>query len=862
MKTNNLFTLPLMALAATALTSCWDDDEKVIPEPIDPNAGKEMIAFTTNGGEAITRASLEGTRAGFEGTTKIVMRIKADNGSNTRYTRTIATAFAQTTSNDAHNADGLLGSGFTHSEVSFGYTEGATNATTNTDVAHNRYWDDAFGRDSKLAIYAIAVPKKTSLSETEHLKGIKSEDSDSFNKGTMISSENPNWFTEASEDETVKWSVRTDEQTTATIAEQDLCYSNNIRSGATDAEKGVYHSTYDNASWTESLVAGQMQWSAQSTGSTTGKFDRGHLIFKHALCKITINLTEGVGFDHSITTDFAFPSSGNVSLLGFPTKGTLNLADATWASYAEGDYNTITKINASTPVHNTVTGGTNTVHTLTALVLPNRELKNETANAISFEIDGNKYYVNCDQIATKIREYAEQDDNYVGNAALKSRLKTFSQMQQGDHYVINITVGKKQIDNITAALVAWEEVGTAQIVPTNTFITFSLEDRSPDGNNSTVYNEDYANMFALYRAANVSKDASNNPVIYEDNSFASYDWKTGYNTDGAATKSWNVTKNRWETQWFWPDNSTYYHIRAIGDAEASSAVSMTVNTDATNGDYFAITSGNFSDSNYKDYIWGAPFKDVATIGVNGVTDSYKFVYTPENGFDQHSEDADGNFTDSQIFKAIGPTESKISMVLFHMTSQIFVDVTTTTGEDRVVLGDADNGTKVELLRFYKDGTVLMGTGKVAAKTSEAITSSAEIENYHYTKAVTSGTLVAGDSKFRYGTVPQDLSGSYGSSPVTPYTVGLCITTKDGNKYYVNDLSKILATAVSNKNLANPYSLSTETGNTDKYVINKWYPGYQYTYTIMLTKTGIKTITASLVDWETVTGEIENITLEN
>ncbi len=819
MKTNFRLTLPLLALAATAITACSDDENMDNPNRPDPN--KDLIDFTSNGGETATRASFADTRAGFAGATNIVMRIKAQNGSNTRYTRTIANAAAQTSADDAHNATGLLGASFTHSDVSF-------------TAGNFRYWDDAFGRDSKLSIYAIAVPNKTELSATL-LQG-----------GTAISTENPNWFNETTENETVEWSVTTGEQTTATIAAQDLCYSNNIRYGATDSEKGVYRSTYDNGSWTESLVAGQMQWSAQAVGSTTGKFDKGHLIFKHALCKITINLTEGNGFNHSITTDFAFPSSSNVSLLGFPTTGTLNLADATWADYASTAYNNITKILASSPVHNAVAGGTNTVHTLTALVLPNRVMKDETANAISFEIDGNKYYVNCNQIATKIREYAAEDGNYT-DATLKNRLLNFSKMQQGDHYVINITVGKKQIDNITAALVAWEEIGTTQIDPTNTFINFTLEDRSPAGNNSTVYDSDDAAKFALYRAANESLDSDNNPVIYEDNTFVSYDWKTGYN--GPATKTWNSTLSRWETDWFWPNNSTYYHIRAIGDANASTAVSMTVNTDETNGDNFVITSGNLSGSDYKDYIWGAPFTDVATIGENGSTVSYKFVYTPADGFNKQTTDGDGNITDSQIYKAIGPTNSKISMVLFHMTSQIYIDVTTTTGEDRVVLGDENNGTKVELLRFYKDGSVLMGTGKVA-KTSEDITLAAEIANYEYTKAVTTGTLVAGDSKFSYGVVPQDSS------------IGLCITTKDGNKYYVNDLSKILATTVSNKNLNNPYSKSTEAGHTDEYVIDKWYPGYQYTYTVVLSKTGIKTITASLVDWETVTGNIGNITLEN
>lgn len=854
MKTNLKLTLPILALAATTFSACSDEDsiESWIKNG-DPDPSKELISFTSNGGEAITRASLAGTRAGFTAETKIVMRIKANDGTNVRYTKTSATAGTQTTTDDNHNATGLLVNNDTHSHVTF-------------DANGYRYWDDAFGRDSKLSIYAIAVPQKTSLSDNL-LKGIKSGNDDTFNKGTKISDNNPNWFTETTtnEDEntTIEWSVQAGngkDQNSTTIAAEDLCYSNNIRS-ASESEKGVYRWSYSNSSWVQSLTNGQMQWNQGGANSTTGKFDEGHLIFKHALCKITINLTEGVGFDHSITTDFAFDNSKNVALLGFPTNGTFNIAEAKWANYTDGDYNIIEKINLDVTNHSDQGNNkTNTVHSLTALVLPNRVMYEKTDNAISFTIDGNKYYVTCDQIATKIREYANQNDTYTSNSALKTRLKSFEKMQQGDHYVINITVGKKQIDNITAALVAWEEVGTTQIDPTNTFITFTLEDRSQSGNNSTVYDSDDSNKFSLYRAANVSKNNDNNDVIYEDNSFESYDWKTGYNTNGAATKSWDATNNRWETEWYWPNNFTYYHIRAIGDAGATSAFSTSVTADAEKGDYFSITSGNLSGTtSYKDYIWGAPFKNVATMGESGVTDSYKFVYTPENGFDKYTE-SQGKRTDSQIFKAIGPTKSNISMVLFHMTSQIFVNVTTTTDADRVVLGDeTNNGTKVELLHFYTGGTVLMGTGKVAATKTLGLQTSQEIASVEYTKAVTAGTLVAGESKFSYGVVPQDLSGTDNS---TPYTVGLCITTKDGNKYYVNDLSKILANTVSNKNLANPYSNSQDPGHTDEYVINKWYPGYQYTYTIKLTKKGIDAITASLVDWETVTGNIGNITLED
>jgi len=164
-----------------------------------------------------------------------------------------------------------------------------------------------------------------------------------------------------------------------------------------------------------------------------------------------------------------------------------------------------------------------------------------------------------------------------------------------------------------------------------------------------------------------------------------YDWETGYTTDGAATKTWNT--NHWETtNWYWKDNKTYYHFRAAGYTEnASGTPTVTIQTDKSTDpdtDYFTIAAGEIGGSTYKDYIWGAPFtfKD----------NSYKMVYTSANGF--NNSVTIGSNTVPQISKAIGATDDQIKMLLFHMTSQITVNLTTTTGDDKVVLHDGTNGT--------------------------------------------------------------------------------------------------------------------------------------------------------------------------
>ena len=145
----------------------------------------------------------------------------------------------------------------------------------------------------------------------------------------------------------------------------------------------------------------------------------------------------------------------------------------------------------------------------------------------------------------------------------------------------------------------------------------------------------------------------------------------------------------------------------------------------------------------------------------------------------------------------------------------------------------------------------MGTGLVSAtdgtRTANAL--------------MTAGTWAAESSPtpeqvtaYSYGIVPQALS--WGTAPANG-SIGLRITTPDGNQYVVKDLSTCTGT-VSVTNLVNPYTVASGTN----YYITSWYPHYQYTYTITLKQTGIANITAAVLPWETVTADIGTINLEN
>ena len=786
------------AFALSALMACSEDTSE--SSGLGPHGSKELIAFSQEG-SSMTRVSK--TRAGFANTTKTVIRIKAEGAtsSDIRYAEAVATAGAETTADDACNTDyGLVGR---HSHLSYAPGQAL-------------YWDDAFGRDSKLTVYAVAIPN---------------QNDDTVLPSTILDQPSPTavapgWYTVATENTKIDWSVSA-QQTAATRLTQDITYSNNIRSSET-VNKGRYHLTYNAATsnWDKSMELGRMIWQPKTVtaGETTGKFDQGHLVYKHALSWITIVLKEGSGFDNTSNMDFQWTNkpagiSQSIALKGFSTSGKLDVSTGLWS-----DVVTSVDVNQLDDV-STTPAAARTVYQLEAYILPERNLYSTTANVIEFEIDNAKYYVSGTQIAEAIRDFYKVGGAHadVENAA---NYRSFTTIESGKHYYVNLTVSKKGIDNITAAILDWETVNSSDATPDNVYCTFTFEDRG------TKLGSTEGAKFDLYRAGKTTTDYITGTTT------ANYDWTSGY-SNTYATKSYDT--DHWTTSdWFWPDNLTYYHFRAAGTG-ASASGHATITTDATNGDYFSITSGTLDGGTYKDYVWGAPF--------TYVDNTYKIKYDGINGFSLKS---DG--TTKQISQALGATMSQINMLLFHVTSQITVNVHTVTGDGRVTLDDGTNHTKVEILNFLPNGKVLMGIGAVSATGSTRTEATMSTGTYTAGNETTSPKVAAKVEGFKFGIVPQTLSWTTPSAG----TIGLRITTPDGNQYYVRDLSQCTAT-VTDQNLLNPYTLSTGS----YYNIDTWYPHYSYTYTITIARAGVSSITSAVLPWEQVTGSIDDpITLEN
>lgn len=791
----------LTAFALCALMACSEDTSSSGSSGLAPDGGKELIAFSQKGSAMTTRAM---TRDGFTADTKVVMRIKAEGAAATdiRYTQAVATASAQIAS-DACNTDyGLVGS---HSHLTYA-------------AGQNRYWDDAFGRDSKLTVYAVAVPNKnddailpsTILNQTG---------------GTDAS---PDWYTIGTENTMIDWTVPAT-QDAATRLEKDLTYSNNIKAGES-VNKGCYRQTWDGSDWKKSMELGRMIWQPKTVtvGETTGKFDQGHLMFKHALSWLTIVMKEGSGFDNTVNTDYVWTNNQtavtqNITLKGFPTSGKLDVSNGAWSDM-------VTSVDITQLDETTGTLANQTTRQLEAIVLPGTNLYSTSSNVIEFEIDNAKYYVSGTQIANAIRDFYKIGGTHE-NDDHADAYRSFTTMEAGKHYFVSITVSKKGVSNVTAAILDWETVNSSDATPDNVYCTFTFEDRDEKWVAAD------ATKFNLYRAA---KTASN---YITGETTPNYAWETGYDIT-PATKSYE--SGHWKTtDWFWPNNLTYYHFRAAGTGTSANG-NPTITTDGS-GDYFTITSGTIDGGTYKDYVWGAPFKDIDP------TAKLTYDITTGTGFDNTT----GTSPDEthQIAQALGATNSQINMLLFHVTSQIFVTVKTTTGADKVALKDetkdeADQLTKVEILNFLPYGKVLMGTGAVSAtdgtRTANAFMGAG-------TWAAESGTTPEQVTAYSYGIVPQDLSWTTPSAG----SIGLRITTPDGNQYVVKDLSTCTGT-ISTTNLINPYTVASGTN----YNITSWYPHYQYTYTITLKQTGIANITAAVLPWETVTGDLGTITLEN
>ena len=803
-----------MALATILVaTGCSDNDEVLESKPV---SEKETISFSLSDGT--------GTRAGFTtAVTRIVARFQSDEkgGTGVRYTKTVLKA----------NVDGNGGTD-DFSTVEY-YTE-----------ANTRYWDDAFGRKGQISVYAVAIPNSTDATKLTEAK---------------LSGSATAWQTEATPDNTIDWDVTyLTTQTSTTLAGEDLAYSNNIQDGGLN---GRYVWDYTIADGNEKgYPANNGKVNGHQPGrlvftlkdgaqdSDAGHFDKGHLMFKHSLSRLTVVLVPGKGFaaDRSTATDFKFNkiggaiTSGNIQLLNFPVHGKLDLDEGSWTiNSTDGTKNILQMIGAaatsststSAAAYNSEASQYLANRTYSAQMLPGKVFgASSAANVMQFTIDDITYYITEKMVYDALTTgtwYTSASD--ADKTAAGYNVGTSVTMAQGHNYTLTITVDKTGINNVTATLAPWVEVAGEHKI-NNAHITLSLKTTGATcgkdidlyrliDNNDSYDQDQYDFTYEGKRwFGNYTTDAKS-MVTLKQTAYNESSEPQGVQTDPETSKKF------WSTPWFFESNKEYYHFRTVNNG-----TTIKGNTDEAS-DYFEISAGPTAST---DPHWGAPMKSTTTTWLKYDENATLTDYSDDKGYEAH------------LHHAIGATESQVAIQELHMMSNIEVILKTPNNGGKVTLKDAsDNETVVKITRIAKAGTVEMGRGvvKPTGEYTDELTMTNPTTYYSTDGLVT--------NKYSYAVVPQSLSRNFSSEDDTDF-VGIFIQTPDHNQYYVvKKLSEIIATSVSDQR-----------DQTKDQPIKRWYPGHTYTYTFTISKKGIENITATIADWVTVTGDNTNITLED
>lgn len=627
------------------------------------------------------------------------------------------------------------------------------------------YWDDAYARDSKVSVYSMAAANSQSQESAKI-------------GGEMISTTDKKIdFSTVSNNLNIAWTIgecrdgdnvveKRNYQNVTTVGRQDLVFSNNIQGDNT----------------------------LRFNNTETGKFDKGRLIYYHALSKLTVKIICGEGFKGD-GTDFKFTNreygqDNSFSIKGFCHTGTLNIG--TGASTILGT-RTFSSIYLSQTNPNQES---NPYYTLEALVFPGTDMSasgEELKDMFSFVIDDNRYDVSRAKLYEALQNGVTNDVNTILDDG---------KLKAGYNYEFTFTVGKTKIGKVTAKVADWETVEAANLYPSNAHVVLSLEDRG----------EVITENAHIYRAAERTDALIPDHDITKEQG-KGYNWAKKYeqpNEYNHATKTLAAT-------WYWPDNKTFYHFRAVAPTTAT-VVPAPQTSDAAC--YVALEAAE----NYTDVRWGAPFFEKEPS--DPPSNTAKFDYGPvTNGFDGLDPGVAGYVADQhQIYHAIGATEDDINLILFHAMSDVTIKVVSQEGDAQVAV----DGVKIQLQNIYTAGKLMMGNGLVVG--------TGDKKNYDFQGS---------SSTWTYGAIPQDLSG-----------VLLDIKTTDGNHYKV-DMGRVISTSVTNVNLKNPYTGSALTG----YNIDRWYPGFKYEYTFKLSKAEVQLLKCTILEWEKVVAGDDNVQIQ-
>ena len=460
-----------------------------------------------------------------------------------------------------------------------------------------------------------------------------------------------------------------------------------------------------------------------------GHFDKGHMIFKHALSRVTLNIKADEGF---APADYAADKVKDVHLNNVPYKGTFDVKTGTWTAPTTTD-------NVDLVKETTVESGYHLKYM--GQIVPEYVIRkdNKNVNMLQFTINNNVYYVTDAMVHKAL----------VGNTTNELDANENIVMKPGKNYVLNITVNKTKIEKITATLADWLPV-TGSHTQNNAYLTFTnfVEKGKPCDN------------FDLYRI----EDNSSTPST--DGSHQAKNWYSGYSTSERAVLT-KKGSNTWATNWYFESNIHFYHFRTV-----NKDIKIKEDTE-TKKDYFEIQTGT-------DYHWGAPMtKSGGKYPKYDLTEGY-------NDFISYAIGATESTINLQEFHMM----SRVDIVLTTTSGPdkvlLYDDSATPNKGTTVKITKIFKSGKVEMGRGLVSTT---GTTSDYNVTSPETTSA---DTYYQTKPV-DGTTAAVSKVYSSLVIPQELIQKGAGTGGADVYVGLEIQTPDKNMYYVvQKLSEITA----------------------------------------------------------------------
>ena len=543
-------------------------------------------------------------------------------------------------------------------------------------------------------------------------------------------------------------------------ADKDLLISNNV--------KGDPNTPYD----------GRYRFANRNEGKL--------LEFKHAMSKITVNLKAGDGFTGGNFTNA--PEVKLTSNTGTPTTswanttGTVNITDGTVSSSATPSV--ITMWQAATP-----TSGYNV--TKEALVMPHSVFGGNTGTELApvypiilrINADNNIYYVTSEMIRKAIN-----GTTYTNNTGFET--------EAGKNYIINVRVNQTDVSvKVTATVANWTDVSATEVAP-----VINVDANIGDG--STAFSKDEYSLFRSTSLANGYGTADGNYFKEERRVKKSGD---NWVMSEYRTSDWQASPI------YWPNHNTHYQFRGVWPAAGSATGS--IETGAVN--YPRVESSTHS---------GTP-QVIKVSNVAYTANSFPsdlMIARPEIDPSTYCSNTEPGHISTLLYSGgICATEGTINLNFRYMMSQVEVNLSTTTGDDKVKL----EGAVVEIVKVYNTGDVKLGDREVITTGDKGA----------YTLNYVSG------NNYHSAIVPQS------------FTYDENHPLADGNTKFRISIMNEAGTAVDDIYYADIYPI-LESGKSTRVAPNgAWESGVHYVYNLRLTKTGVK-VTATLANWTTVNAD--------